>query len=277
MRPRAFTLIELLIVIAIVALLVALMVPTFSKAKSLARSAACAGNLHHVGEAFTVSLGTRPHPDPLEWPQCPQDAVPGGGIYLCPEADDAMADISQYEIWLQYEEVYISFEDTSAVEGLCKVIDKGDYTEYWFDDGWYRDLDDFLFHVSKTTPKVATFRPDLAGVGHGRIVSLCRRREVVLGWEDLRNRSAGDSFTLDGEGLTNYGINSRLNEVSTSAMLVLLDYPRLRAHEGEDVTKELDQGARHLGQLNVLWGDFSVRAAGPTALDPWVHPELWER
>jgi len=276
MRARAFTLIELLIVIAIVALLVALMVPSFSKVKELARSAACVSNLHHLGGAFTLALGTKPRPDPDQWPQCPQDAAPDAGIYLCPEADNATPDISQYEIWLQDEGYYITFEDTSAIEGLCNVFDRGEYVEYWFDDGWYRDVDDFLFHVSKTNPKVATFRPDLAGIGHGRIVSLCRRREVVPGWEDLRNRVAHDSFTLDGEGLTNYGINARLTETSTPAVVLLLDYTRMRAHSGEDVTLELDQAARHLGQLNVLWADLSVRAAGPTALDPWVHPELWE-
>ena len=276
MTRNGFTLIELLVVIAIISLLAALLSPSISVAITMARQAQCASNLHQVSVAFPMADGRRTYPDPWHWPAKPQDTVSEPGIYLCPEVDDdGMADINEYEIWLRDEGLYITFEDTSSVDGLCKVIDRGEYMEYWFDDGYYRDLDDFLFHVTKTEPRTATYRPDLSGRGMGRQVSLCRRREPVPGWEDLKDHPAHDSFTLGAKGLTHFGINARLGQAVSVEDVVLLDYIRVRANQGEDMSRCLEESARHLGKVNVLWGDMSVRPEGPTALDPLVEPEIW--
>ena len=51
-RPRAFTLVELLVVIAIVGLLVALLVPAVQAAREAARRSSCISNLKQMGIAL---------------------------------------------------------------------------------------------------------------------------------------------------------------------------------------------------------------------------------
>jgi prepilin-type N-terminal cleavage/methylation domain-containing protein len=51
---RAFTLIELLIVIAIIGILAALLLPTLARSRELSKRARCAGNLRQIGLAFML-------------------------------------------------------------------------------------------------------------------------------------------------------------------------------------------------------------------------------
>jgi len=52
-RP-AFTLIEMLVVIAIIAVLAGILLPVFGRAKANARGTACLSNLHQIGIALQV-------------------------------------------------------------------------------------------------------------------------------------------------------------------------------------------------------------------------------
>jgi prepilin-type N-terminal cleavage/methylation domain-containing protein/prepilin-type processing-associated H-X9-DG protein len=54
MKNRAFTLIELIIVIAIIAILAALLLPAVSRTKELGRSAVCLNNLHQIGIGLQI-------------------------------------------------------------------------------------------------------------------------------------------------------------------------------------------------------------------------------
>lgn len=54
-RPRrAFSLIELLVVISIIAVLMGIILPVLPRARDAAKRAACGANLHGVGQAFTI-------------------------------------------------------------------------------------------------------------------------------------------------------------------------------------------------------------------------------
>lgn len=54
MKTRAFTLVELIFVIAIIAILAAILFPVFARARETARRSSCASNLSQVGTALNV-------------------------------------------------------------------------------------------------------------------------------------------------------------------------------------------------------------------------------
>ncbi len=53
-RPKAFTLVELLVVVAIIALLIAILLPSLAKARETTRRATCAANLKGIGTAVAI-------------------------------------------------------------------------------------------------------------------------------------------------------------------------------------------------------------------------------
>ena len=67
-KHRAFTLVELLVVISIIALLVSILMPSLSKAKELAYRMKCATNHSAVGKALGLYAGSNQDQNPMNQP-----------------------------------------------------------------------------------------------------------------------------------------------------------------------------------------------------------------
>ncbi len=75
-KPRAFTLIELMVVVSIIALLVALLLPAIGKAKAEAMKSTCGSRLHAIGIAMATYLSSWDYRYPVNGIDFPKSQVP---------------------------------------------------------------------------------------------------------------------------------------------------------------------------------------------------------
>jgi len=287
-RP-AFTLVELLVVVAVIALLLSAMVPSLSATRSIARSTQCKANLRQIGQAFRAAGGAggpasagKAFPAPNAWPTIPRNVLPDDAIYQCPEKHAVHYSINEYYIHTNYAGgIDIAFAEDRDT-GLCRVIeDNANSTLYGFEDGNVPDLwtgtVDVYIRVSKTIPQIGTNETQsYQGYSTG-VLSLWKGGSAVPGWEDFRRVAHGATFVM-ASGNTSYGYNAEAHRSELPPdTVVVLDYPERVANTPVDslgLSANLVEAARrHRGTLNLLFADGSARGMGPTEIDPLLSAD----
>ena len=118
-RPRAFTLVELLVVIGIIAVLVGLLLPALARARERARAVQCLSNLHQLGLAAYAYAATH------------QGSLPassaGGNVWWDFDESDA-AHVHAGLLWEQRGDVRV--QQCPVYEGVALGMSGDPYTGY---------------------------------------------------------------------------------------------------------------------------------------------------
>jgi len=100
---RAFTLVELMVVIAIIAILIALFLAVLSRARASASSVACCSNLRQIGVAFQVYAndhgGRLPDPTASEIAWETAVRLPANNVLRCPADEEVFPAVGSSYDW----------------------------------------------------------------------------------------------------------------------------------------------------------------------------------
>jgi len=305
-RPRrvlAFTLIELLVVIAIMALLLVILAPSFSQLRSHARTAQCAANLHHLGEAARARQAAEKRA-PLRkgWQQLLSPYALQPNLFLCPEGEPnahmaetlKMHDLSNGFFtpfiegpWVvklsqtQYDQVALRERMTVRPPPYEPDDDPHIYWlcfEDWRSSNSDNDYEDLRVKVTEHFDGKAELMCKIGSTGHNLTV-VDEENDLLA----TKSQMQGGYTLWVGAGLTSYGMNVDAFGMSKAGQVFILDYNKHLA--ASDHSWQCDeQGrptfARHLGLINVLHIGGDVRPTWPDAIDPRtqsVARDLWQQ
>jgi prepilin-type N-terminal cleavage/methylation domain-containing protein/prepilin-type processing-associated H-X9-DG protein len=254
------------------------------------------------------------YPEPMAWPTVPRNAVSDDTIYVCPEDPIKSTAVGDMFKFLEYKNehgrfpmntlggastFYKSQVGSDGQRTFTDFLLQDDYGNGQFElmdfHGWidtdgvvrvYHTGEVFVYDRIPNTPEWSG--SGNRGPGYPDRVNTCGNLNAIWwkgepAWANGGGvqRVRGQTFRLPGWNTaeSNYGINSYAHEYAYgSKCIVLVDYKELIVEvdtplEAEEV---LLNSARHLGKVNTLLGDGSVRPTTPLEISPRLHLSAWD-
>lgn len=303
MKDNAFSLVELLVVIAVIALLVGIIMPSFNGVQEHAKKTLCQGQLSRLAQVFTTSntkalINTSardgsldsPYPDRSNWPEPARTAVNAPELFRCPKDDRkfvALADlhgrVEFRSTWGGGVAIPLSGLVSSGFVLSRKGIEGGnEYIEYVFEEAG--NIDNNFWNLTNHNDGYLRFWSDgtleVLSCNCGGDNQLWIDNKPAFGPNNQQIRPNVGAKIKTGfcDTMTSYGINIYAHDYPYGGkVVVLLDYTERQADPDNSAkTRELLMASRrHMNRMNVLMSDASVTALGPVELDPILARALW--
>lgn len=202
-RRRAFTLIEMLVVIAIVSMLAALLLPAFLSARGRARQISCASNLHQIGLGMAMYVDSADGYYPF--------AVDAADRYLAGtwSNDPAFQTLIPQMPMLQdalkpYAESTAIFHcpadsgfELEDVSGLPFPTHPTSFDKYGTSYSYHTVLAEARINESTlAAPSQTTVLIDGAGFWHGTLIPLAQRYNILLADGHVKSQTRDEAKTF---------------------------------------------------------------------------------
>jgi prepilin-type N-terminal cleavage/methylation domain-containing protein/prepilin-type processing-associated H-X9-DG protein len=297
---QAFTLVELLVVIAIISVLIALLLPAVQAARESARKTACQNNMHQFGIAYQslrAAFPTKKYPlAPPGWVNQFLDyAENNEAIYLCPNDEVPSAGgLTNLSIAVNPDDpTHRDHHDIplDPSKPHCRVNDSL-LAEFGADAGlgsYGLEIEDILVNGDWDFDDLQMIVEPL-GNRKCKCTAVDRNASYTHALRDLSGDYLVNPFEPPSSVVVNcfeasYGMNSVAGDfmpgLGDGMKILCVEYERtLASVAGPDARDFWDELAapRHFKTLNVLFADGHVVSRVPDEIDPRIpemHDALW--
>jgi len=296
----AFTLVELLVVVAVIALLVTLLAPSLGRAWGLAKSAVCKNQLKQLWEVFHSSEADMRFPRPSGWVEFVA-AQETDRLTRCPADEfERASELGLADVYLAQDPGGLTFypvleiirhPESASSYSQCQLFSRGaNVYEFWIGNATNTtvladsDADGACsVSIDRTCVVTPLYAPGSVGCGSEHWV--CHGPNIGKGnWrDDIARRLTGRQYhqvesPYRVTGLPcSYGMNCNVGPYGAApGQLLLLDYRKTIADPVQDTVGdegEYLEPERHLGRLNAVFVGGDVRSLWPHELNP--YEQIW--